>query len=308
MKKFLWLFVAVFALSNVMFMTSCNEDDVVDPPVNDTPPTVAISNISSTIVDAGTVVTFTITADKGTNDMNSMKVTVDGTDMSTDNLSIDEYTTNGITLNNPQLLTGADVTGFVYNANITIPGTPADYVYEVVVNDNKAESASDFFTVTAEEPAPTGTELSASLSGILFNQAGPSGTGGLDLDEGVGMGSSGMGAEIRDMGIDTDQSVATNWRQQMGPANDATMVVVDLTAQPEGFSFATVEFTEQITAAYDTGLGLPSEVNSLPATDIVEVGDMFAVQRAGVTYLIRVTSVDVTSDNNDDSYTVDIKY
>ena len=312
MKKFLWLFA--FALTSTVFFTSCEEDTVDPGPGFDTPPSISISGISATTVEPGATITFTVTANSGTNEMNSLKVTEDGVNMSaTDgSYSIDEFVAQSLTLNNPQLLTNNDRTNFTYNISIIVPATPGDYVYEAVVADDKNVEDSDSFTVTVEE---TGTPLSSTLVGVLLNQAGPAGQGALDLDQGFGTGvtSNGMNAtpadaEIRDMGIDTDLPNAENWRQQIGAMNDATLRVVDVNAQPEGFSFANVATKEEIIAAYDTGINLPTEVNGIPASDPVSTGDLFVVERGGVYYLLSVASVDVTASDNTDSYTFDIKY
>ena len=59
----------------------------------------------------------------------------------------------------------------------------------------------------------------ATILGALFNQAGPSGTGGLDLDTGASLGSTNANVEVRDMGIDTALPLANNWRQKIAGVN-----------------------------------------------------------------------------------------
>lgn len=315
MKNFLSLFATAFLLSGVLFMTSCTEDDTTTPGGgggNDSPPTVAISDVSATTVDGGSTITFTVTAAKGTNDLSSFTVTEDGVNMGTDRYSIQEYTDNGITLNNPQLLTGNDVSNFVYTVNITVPTenadptVSADYVYDVTVAGTSGLTDSDFVTVTVNATAVPTTPLDDTLFGILLNQAGPPGTGGLVLGTGAGVGSA--DGDIRDMGIDTDLPNASNWRQQIGPSNGSVMRVVNTANLPEGFSFANTSNKEEIIAAWDTGDDLTNEVNGLPATDIVETGDMYVVIQNGVYYLLSIASIDPTADDNSDSYTIDIKY
>ncbi len=316
MKNFLSLFATAFLLSSVLFVSSCVEDDTTGPGTgggNDDPPSVAISNVSETTVDGGTTITFTVTAAKGTNDLTSFVVTEDGVNLGTDRYSITEFTDNGITLNNPQILVGNDASNFVYTVNITVPEEnpvpedDADYVYEVFVTDGTL-SDSDFITVTVEGVVivdPT-TPLDDTLFGVLLNQAGPAGTGGLVLNTGASVGSA-VG-DIRDMGIDTDLPSASNWRQQIGPSNSAVMRVVNTDNLPEGFSFATTSNKEEIILAWDTGNELTMEVNGLPATDIVEVGDLYVVIQDGEFYLLSIASIDPTADDNSDSYTIDIKY
>lgn len=315
MKNFLSLFATAFLLSGALFLTSCGEDDTTGPDTGtDTDPTVAISNVSATTVEGGSTITFTVTAAKGTNDLTSLTVTEDGEILGTDRYSITEYTDNGITLNNPQLLTGNDIDNFVYTVNITVPAEnpvpedDTDYVYDVTVADDKGNVDSDFVTVTVEgeETVVPTTPLDDTLLGVLFNQGGPAGTGGLVLETGASVGSA--AGDIRDMGIDTDQQPANNWRQQIGPSNGSTMRVVNTDNLPEGFTFANTSNKEEIIAAFDTGDDLTLEVNGLPATDIVEVGDLYVVVQNGVYYLLSIADIDVTAADNDDSYTIDIKY
>lgn len=314
MKNFLSLFATAFLLSGVLFMSSCAEDDTTTPGGggSDTTPTVAISNVSATTVDGGSTISFTVTAAKGTNDLNSFTVTEDGAVMGTDRYSITEYTDNSITLSNPQPLSGNDISNFVYNVNITVPEEnadptlAADYVYEVTVADSKTGTDSDFVTVTVNATAIPATPLTNTLFGILLNQAGPMGTGGLVLGSGEGVASA--DGDIRDMGIDTDLPNATNWRQRIGPSNGSIMKFVNTASLPEGFSFANTDNVEVIIEAFDTGSELTGEVNGLPATDIVEVDDMFVVLQNGVYYLLSIASIDPTSTDNNDSYTIDIKH
>ena len=321
MKNFLSLLATAFLLSGVLFLTSCGDDDPTPGTGNDVFPTVAISGVSSTVVDPGTVVSFTVTGDKGTNDLNSFTVTEDGVNLSTDRYSITEYTTNGITLNNPQLLIGNDASNFVYTVNITTvsenadPTLSADYVYEVVLADNKGNTDSDFVTVTVNSSVDPGTPTTFEDSGILLNQAGPAGTGGLDLDTGNGTGSGNSAAEIRDLGIDCTVGSGENWRAQFGTVNGADMVKVDLNIV-EGFTFASATTTEAIQGAYDTGISLSSGISTAPncdettVTDVAtpSVGDMYVVFANGTYYLIRVDEINQVSGSNADNYVFSIKY
>lgn len=327
MKNFLSLFATAFLLSGVLFMSSCTEDDTTIPGGgggNDTPPTVAISDISNTAVDGGTTITFTVTASSGTNDLSSLTVTEDGVNIGTDRYSIQEYTDNSITLNNPQLLTGNDVNNFVYTVNITVPSEnlvpedDTDYVYDVIVTDDIGESDSDFVTVTVfgVEIVDPGTPTEFELGGVLLNQAGAD--GGLDLDDGTSTGTvNAPGSEIRDLGIDcTIASPNENWRGLFGTFNGADMRQVDPVTIAEGFSFDNATTVEVIQGAYDVGIQLGDDVSTAPncdetvVTDVAQpiVGDMYVVSANGRFYLIRVDQINAVSSSNNDNYVFSIKY
>lgn len=325
MKNFLWLFIAISMVSGSMLFTSCSEDDGGGGDPGDILPTVTISGISSTEVDPGDVVTFTVTSDKGTNDMSSLTVTLDGTALDAGtNFTIDEYTNNGITLNNPQILTGNDANNFVYTVNVTMPDASGDYTIEVVVADNKNQTSSDFFTVTVFEPVVISTPLDFDQDGVLFNQAGPAGNGGLDLDTGLSTGSQDADAELRDVGIDCTLT-GENWRAEFGTVNGADMVLVDQTVI-ENFSFDAVDNKEIVENAYLTagitlndGVSQAPNCDETPVTDVTDgatVGDVYAIFANGVYYLIRIDEINFVEDDamttqneaNLDNYVVSIKY
>lgn len=290
----------------------------------DVAPTLSITNVSATEVDGGATVTFTVTAEKGTNDLQSLTVTEDGAVM-TDRYTITEYIDAGITLNNPQLLTGNDVNNFVYTVNITVPSEnqvpteDEDYFYSVTIADNKTLSATEELTITVfgeDEPDP-GTPTTFEETGVLLNQAGPSGTGGLDLDvANGGTGSQDAAAEIRDLGIDcTIGGGNENWRGLFGTVNGADMRQVDL-SQVENFTFETATTVEIITGAYDSGIQLGDDVSTnancdeTTVTDVAQpnVGDLYVVESAGTYYLLRVDEINFVAGGNGDNYVFSIKY
>ncbi len=162
------------------------------------------------------------------------------------------------------------------------------------------------------------TPLADTLNGVLFNQAGPAGTGGLDLDTGEGTGSTASESEIRDMGLDcTIPAPGLNWRRQIGTINDADMRAVDMT-QVENFTFENVGSVEEIIGAYESGIDLAdgesincANTSTTAVTDVSEVltaGDMFVVLSNGRYYLIRIDEVNETDMDNDDNYVISIKY
>jgi hypothetical protein len=139
------------------------------------------------------------------------------------------------------------------------------------------------------------------LMGVLFNQGGPANRGGLDLDDGESTGTQlpqDTSAEIRDQGIDLGEPPSDNWIQKIAPFDDATLAYVGNTE----FDFSAVITEAQIIDAYNNA-------TIIQESDIVEVGDVFAVNDNNKYYLVLITEVNVTSgpDDNDDNYVVDIK-
>jgi hypothetical protein len=131
--------------------------------------------------------------------------------------------------------------------------------------------------------------------GVLLNQAGPAGTGGLDLDEGIGTGSSDDRAEIRDLGIDVGLPASDNWLQQIAPANDAIIATVN-----QELMFDEVITSAAIVDAFDAN-------NAVTETARLEGGEVFAVKRGEDYYLIRIAEINVVTTDNSDNYVLDIK-
>lgn len=155
------------------------------------------------------------------------------------------------------------------------------------------------------------------ISGVLLNQAGPVGTGGLDLDTGIGTGSADAAAEIRDLGLDcTVPAPGLNWRRQIGTVNGAVMRRVDL-SQLENFTFDNVTNLGQILTAHERGIELDNgtstncqsgaETSVTDVSGVIAVGDMFTVVRDNTTYLIRIDEINETAADNNDNYVISIK-
>ena len=316
MQKFLLNLAGLGLLTALLFLSSCTEDDpIVTNPLGPEIQFLADTDILSADADViiGESFTVKIKLDKGDNPLNSVEIQEDGSKLATD-----RFTINGgaITTNNAFAITGADQDGVTYSITIN-PGAHAvdDFtIYKFIVTDTKPATASVDIAITTT--ALPGTPLSMSISGVLFNQAGPAGTGGLDLDAGTGVGSSDATAEIRDLGIDCALPNATNWRARIGTLNGANMLKVDA-SQLENFTFDNVDKIEPIIDAYNTGVALadgesqsctgsPTAVTDV--SDAVVAGDMFVILANDTYYLIRIDNVNATTDNNDDNYELSIKY
>jgi len=180
-----------------------------------------------------------------------------------------------------------------------------DHIYTVVTTDENGLESTVSIEVFA---APTGTSISNSLIGkLLLNQAGPAGTGGMNLFTGESVGSSSADAHIRDEGIDVEKTNDVNWNQQISGVNGS--VIRTLGNQPESFSFSNIQFTEEIINLFETGDNLIVE-NSAGRllTPFVLVGDVFVVQNGSTYFLLEVTQVNVTAADNNDFYEFSIKY
>ena len=326
-KLFLKLSGVAFILT-LLIATGCEDDPVVNPLAPEILFESGAGFVSTDTTLSGntTSITVRVTANVGDNPLNTLTFLVEGVEVSGANIGdyIKSITSNGtaITPNNPMLITDANKNGGTWDIEIALFGQTVDQTvnYGFEVADEAGERALVDLDVTLFDP---GTPLNNELSGVLLNQAGPVGTGGLDLDTGDGTGSSDAASEIRDLGIDCtiDQNSAENWRAQFGTINGADMVRVDVAALGENFTFADVKTQEAIVEAYTSGTDLASGTSTAPncdpttvenVADVVVEGDMFVVLRDGKHYLIRVDEINYVhnniSDYNDDNYVISIKY
>ena len=180
-----------------------------------------------------------------------------------------------------------------------------DHVYTIVTTDENGLESTVSIDVFA---APTGTSISNSLEGrLLLNQAGPAGTGGINLFTGESVGSSAAEAHIRDEGIDIEKTNDVNWNQQISGVNGS--IIRTLGNQPETFNFDNIQFTEEIVSLFETGDDLIVQNGAGRfLTPFVLVGDVFVVQNGGNYFLLEVTNVNVTANDNNDFYEFSIKY
>jgi len=264
-------------------------------------------------VEAGETFKIKVSALTGDAKLKSVTIYEDDVKLATNFFVINS---GAITSNNPFLIVGADKDGATYEFEIsTVNTVGAVHTYEVEVEDDGGLKDAVSLTITSVAPATTPIEMS--LTGVLLNQAGPAGQGGLDLDTGVGTGSNAANAEIRDVGIDCGLPDASNWRKQIGTINGAEMRRVR-PEMVENFSFANATNKEIIAAAFSTGSSIldtnqaiDCQGNMVTVTDMtlpLVVGDMFAISANSKIYLIRVDEVNNTTNNNDDNYKFSIKY
>jgi hypothetical protein len=321
-KLLLKLSGLVLALT-FLISTGCNPED--DTPIITLGPDlffVADPGFLTTDAELNVGETFKVKlrAERGDNDLRTLSFTFDG--INPQGAALENYIKaisaggSSLTPNNPQLIVGAATGGTTFELEIfpfnQVLNETVTYAFTLEDNTGRRATASLDITIS-------GTPLQRTLEGVLFNQAGPMGTGGLDLDEGAGVGSADPNAEIRDLGINCtiDPDLQENWRRQIGSVNGTNMVKVNVAAQAEGFTFDKVETREVILAAYDTGITLADGFSTnaqcvqTPVTDVsdpVVVGDMFAIRKGDRYYIIRIDEVNPSAGNNQDNYRISIKY
>lgn len=318
MKKFLFQFLGLTLLS-AAFLTSCTEDDPLGTGGTPLAPVASLVVESGFVndiatVDPGTEFKVKLRLQTGSDELKSVKILEDGVNLAPARFKINN---GNITANNPFLITGSSKSGVTYEITITAHEgfeVTKRYTFEVTSDDNLTDDV--FVTITtSEEPGTPVMELTGKL---LLNQAGPAGQGGLDLDTGESVGSvmSNTGnpaidtsykrAEINDEGINNGP-LATNWLQQISGTNGAEVRYIG-SAMPENFNFDNVKFVEEIIAAFDTGRKFTAKDSTGELiSDPLKVGDVLTVKRGTKYYMIKVTKINVTTNNNNDSYEFSIK-
>ncbi|MEO1261208.1 MAG: fasciclin domain-containing protein [Bacteroidota bacterium] len=153
------------------------------------------------------------------------------------------------------------------------------------------------------------------LTGVLFNAAGPQGTGGLNLLTGESVNSGDVTATIKDEGIDIGApDPSTNWRRQISGANGNSIRYVDESALPEMWEFDAANSQTLIADAWNTGIDF-TQMNSGGelVSDEILVGDLLVVDTGSGYFLIRIDDLieNTTTGNpqaNDDYYEMSVKY
>lgn len=312
MKKFLFLFV--FAATAAIFLnTGCTEDDpiVVDPSLSltsDDPTGVRgpfpTDNFSTS--DLNGFAYIAVNALAGTNDLETLTVLEDGANVPADRLSFRDLDANTAVLaQNPILLIGYE-SKLLWEIGINPQDDYSTKTYTIEVTDTDGNTVSVSIDITTFDP---GTPITNTLEGVLLNQAGPAGTGALDLDAGIGTGTTTGNftiSEIRDWGIDQGLPNDENWLRQIGPINNTTVRYAG--GLPGDFEFADITTKEEIEGYFDAGSALPNDGGT--KSDPVAVGDYFVVKSADGAkyYFLEVIEVNVTANDNADNYKFNIKY
>lgn len=282
----------LFAAMALVLVTSC--DTTPPEPVG---PTLSLGSGAGLVSDTATVFTDStfqvqITATAGDARINRIAVSEDGTNIAADRVVLDGFTAGS----NPSPVQPS--AGFTWLVTITAGSTEGTSTYTITVTDSAGLTASQSVDITTED---FGTPVEEQMMVLLLNQAGPVGTGGLDLETGNSVGTTGQTnadttADVRDMGIDTNLPNDQNWKQQIGTINDS-----DLRLPPAGFDYDAVLVKEEIVAAFNDG-------QSFTVSDKVEIGDVFlAKSRRGNYFVLKTVEITVTPSDNEDKYEFSVK-
>lgn len=284
---------SIVALMGMAFFTSCTDDGTGDDTLATLTFVAGTNYITGDAeVASGGVFQVNLTASKGDNDMKVLTIKEEGT-----NVALNRITFGGSAANaNPLLLFGADKTSFDYVIGVKAHTQLEARNYTFEVEDEKGNKVSKILKITV-----AGTPVST-RSGVLLNQAGPAGTGGLNLLTGEGTGSQDPNAHIKDEGIELGLPVASNWKRQIKGANgsETKYIVKGQNGVAENFSFAGVATKEELANLWGKG-------NAFTVSNVIKVGDLIMVKNGTNYFLLDVKEVNVTTDNNNDNYKFDIK-
>lgn len=270
------------------------------------PPVVNIGGSGMLNADQGALVSLPLMAEAGSFEMSSITVFENGEIIQdfADRLYYDALTTPFDS--NPYALPQEDRMSLDRTLFIRASTMTGVNAYRVVLTDEFGNSTSTEFNI---DTGIAGTDVSLEM-GVLFNRAGPAGTGGLDLDTGEGVGSSNADAEIRDEGINGDD-LDVNWIKTITGVNGTELrsLFPGLNGLSEFFTFADIEKKEQIEGLWDSSFIFENTNADGNLTSFeVEVGDMFIAKKGTQYYSFVVREVNETPDNNMDNYVVDIKF
>ena len=265
--------------------------------------TVAVAPTLTT-TSANTVVTgpdiknvFRLTAEKGTGSLVSIEVRENDQFMDPSRVFWKEISMS--VTENPFFLAEEDREGFEEQELFLMTATsPGEYVYTVILTDEFGLTSQVEYNVSTFRAIEM-------LEGVLLNSAGPMGTGGLDLDTGDGTASDDIEAEIKDNGIDLNLPMEDNWLRTISPINDATMKYLRAgeNGLSETFEFENINFKEDLPGLYENGVELTDG-----ASEVVQIADVFIVKRDERYWVLQVIQIVTDPNNNEDSYTFDIKY
>lgn len=266
------------------------------------PPTVTNMGSTEISVAPGSLVSLKIEATPGSSALKFIAV-AEGADLITDLSRLYLGSLDLPFSSNPMALSSTQEGGLMEDLFIRASTESGSKEYRVFIIDEQEEGA--FFDVIIT----TGTSIGL-IQGVLFNAAGPAGTGGLDLDDGIGTGSSDLTAEIRDEGIDMSRPTSENWNRQISVINgsEAKFIRAGATGVSESYSFENIQYTEEIEGLFSVGMNFidTNEDGDLVSSIIVE-GDSFAVKNGEKYYLIIIREIIETLEDNGDYYVIDIK-
>ena len=222
------------------------------------------------------------------------------------NVSRLESSDIGDFMSNPKELFGDDKEGFTTDLFIKAHETPgAINQYTLVLEDELGFDYEYDFSIQ------TGTSVD-DFNGILRNAAESDQVGTLDLDTGQSENMESEISEIRDEGIDENLVDSLNWRQQIAGVNktEVRQLIENVNGLPATFSFDNIVVKEEIPDLWGQGeLFTETNDNGDLISDRIDVGDTFIANRGDTSYWVfRVARLDTSRRDNEDSYTLNIKF
>ena len=253
--------------------------------------------------DLGALVAVPIKATIGSSELLDIAVYSEGDLVNPEDLYYDDVASSNQFSVNPIELPDADFPGF--ERTIYIRARKAGtHNYQIQVIDMAGLTAELDFTINSGTPVMM-------REGVLLNQGGPTGTGGLDLDTGDSTGSSDIEAEIKDEGIDQSLPDADNWIRRISGANGTEVkhLFANQMGLSENFNFNDIETSEQIAGIWDNGIAFSDMNGNNELISLrVEIGDTFIALRDNKYYLFVVRDIVETSADNADNYMLDVKF
>jgi hypothetical protein len=266
------------------------------------PPTILIEGSGMAMVAPNSIFSIPVTVSNVTTPLLKIGVLQDGQHIEPSRLYYDDI--NNEFPINPVELPDADFNGFMRTIFVRVHPDAGIRTYTIELEDISGAIYTRDLTIE------TGTSVT-SLNGVLFNSAGPAGTGGLDLDDGMSVGSDDMRADLKDEGIDLNQPAASNWIRRISGANGAVVrhIFPGQNGLPDDFNFDNVSTSQQVASLFENGVSfVDTNIDGDPISLRVQTNDIFTVSANNTFYLIRVSGISETIDNNQDSYMMDIRF
>jgi hypothetical protein len=292
----------LFSLSLIsLFFTACEEDSPTPEVVKPSLSLIAGTNFEGSSLLPGIEFSVTFRAEKGSESLNAFGMNEDGNPLEFEGENARIKFNGEIPNANPILLFNDEQNILTIETSITTPAVPGTYEIEAFVTDAKSNKTSYVFSYSVEEPDLT------TLEGVLFNQAGPQGRGGLNLITGESVGSMDENAHIRDLGININFSPANNWIQIFTPNTEINGTTLRRVTNET--TFDEIQYASQLTSVYDAGTEIEELAPGSLGTGMekIQVGDTYIAKQNDVLILFIVREINVTANDNNDSYVLDIK-
>jgi hypothetical protein len=294
---FYWLGLSLVS----MIFTACEEDSPTPEVIKPTLSLIAGSSAEGSAFLPGVEFSVTFRAEKGSELLNAFGINEDGSPLEFEGENA-RVTFNGENPSaNPILLFNEQQNILTIEVSIITPSVAGTYEIEAFVRDAKSNQTNYVFSYSVEEPDLT------MLEGVLFNQAGPQGRGGLNLLTGESVGSLDENAHIRDLGININLTPANNWIQLFTPNTELNGTTLRRVTNES--TFDEIQYASQLSSVYEAG----TEIEELAPGSLgmgmekIQVGNTYIAKQNDVLILFIVREVNVTSNDNNDNYVLDIK-